>query len=255
MQDVAGGRKFRGASFKLVTLRGTIQFPSTALAEPKLQKLVVHFRSGDGPRLSSVEVRPTSNGSVHMETNIRGDYGRGKPSHRVARMPVFQPITVGAPLVIDCRSSSPEDSRAAIQGLRADGVEAEFARKPLGTTESATTTATRPPLPGDAGDADAGPEADAREPPPASEPPNPIVLSADTFATKGQAIADANLLVARPRDRTGRSPAHGIRYWNGRVAGEYGDGAASRPWKGADRRRAVRLRGRCGVLPPVEQQR
>ena len=74
VEDVAGGRKFCGGAHKLVMLRGTIQFPSAALAEPKLQKLVVHFRSSQGPRLSSVEVHSGSNVSLHRETDIRGDY-------------------------------------------------------------------------------------------------------------------------------------------------------------------------------------
>ena len=224
VQDVAGGRKFRGASFKLVTLRGTLQFPSTALAEPKLLKLVVHFRSGDGPRLSSVEVRPTSNGSVHMETNIRGDYAtREILTAGSANAWVFQSIAVGTPLVVRLSVEFAGGFEGGDPGdFVLTGVEAEFARKPLGTTEAATTTATRPPLPGMPGGRGRGPGGGRAGTPPVSEP-NPIVLSADTFATKGQAIADANLLVAALRETEPDGPQRtgfdiGMGAWQGNTA-------------------------------------
>jgi len=221
VEDVAGGRKFRGGAHQLVMLRGTIQFPSAALAEPKLQKLVVHFRSRQGPRLSAVEVRNTSNGSLHRETNITGDFvTRESLTPGSANAWVFQSINVGAPLIVRL---SVEFSGGFEGGDPGDfvltGVEAEFARKPLGPIES-TTTATLPPLPSGRG---RGPGPGRGGAPPPSAPANQDVLSANTFAIKGQTIADANLLVAALRDSEPEGPQRtgfdiGMGAWQGHTA-------------------------------------
>ena len=73
--DVAGGRRFRGKAFAKVVLRGVLQMPSSSAAEPKMQRLVIHFRtSSSGPSLRSVELRNGSNVAFHLETNIGGDF-------------------------------------------------------------------------------------------------------------------------------------------------------------------------------------
>ena len=69
VQDVPSGRSFRGEAHQLVYLRGTVQVPASA--EPKLTKLVVHFRTSEGPRLRSVEL---PNSSIRLRTDITGDY-------------------------------------------------------------------------------------------------------------------------------------------------------------------------------------
>jgi len=72
--DVAGGRRFRGKAFATVVLRGVLQVPPSSAADPKLQRLVIHFRtSPSGPSLRSVELRNGSNVAFRLETNIGGD--------------------------------------------------------------------------------------------------------------------------------------------------------------------------------------
>jgi hypothetical protein len=163
-----------------------------------------------------------------LETNIRGDYvTREILTQGSANAWVFQSITVGAPLVVRLSVEFAGGFEGGDPGdFVLTGVEAEFARKPLGTTEAATTTATRPPLPGMPGGRGRGPGGGrAGTPPPVSEP-NPIVLSADTFATKGQAIADANLLVAALRETEPDGPQRtGFDIGMGAWQGNTGDGA------------------------------
>jgi hypothetical protein len=75
VDDVAGGRRFRGVAFAKVILRAVIQLPPASTAEPKIQRLVVRFRtSRSGPSLRSVELRNGSNVAVRLVTNIGGDY-------------------------------------------------------------------------------------------------------------------------------------------------------------------------------------
>jgi hypothetical protein len=55
VEDVGGGRRVRGEAFALVTLQAKIQLPSASLAEPRLQRLVIRFRtSASGPSLRAV---------------------------------------------------------------------------------------------------------------------------------------------------------------------------------------------------------
>ena len=62
VDDVGGGRRFRGEAFALVTLQAKLQMPSTSVAEPRLQRLVIRFRtSASGPSLRAVELRNGSN--------------------------------------------------------------------------------------------------------------------------------------------------------------------------------------------------
>ena len=72
---VSGGLRVRGQAFALVTLRATLRMPSPAAADPKLRRLVIHFRtSPNGPSLRSVELRNGSNVEVRLPTDLRGDY-------------------------------------------------------------------------------------------------------------------------------------------------------------------------------------
>ena len=150
VENIAGGgRKFRGGDRQLVILSGTIQIPPATSAEPKLQKLVVHFRTIDGPRLLSVELH---NGSDvrRRQTNVKGDYVTREvltPAN-TANAWEFQSINARAPLVV--RLSV--EFGGGFEGI-ADpgefvltGVVAEFPRKPLATGE--TTTDVNRSLPG-----------------------------------------------------------------------------------------------------------
>jgi len=140
-----GGRKFRGGERQPVILRGTIQIPPATSAEPRLQKIAVHFSTSDGPRLLWVELH---NGSDvrRRETNISGDYRTRealKPSN-TANAWEFGSMNVHAPLVV--RLSI--EFGGGFEGI-ADpgtfvltGVVAEFPRKPLGSLETTTSAVT-----------------------------------------------------------------------------------------------------------------
>lgn len=76
VDDVPGGRRFRGKPGARVTIRGLLAIPAPKSGEPRMQGLVVHFRtSPSGPRLRAVEMRNGSNVEFRIDTNLRGDYG------------------------------------------------------------------------------------------------------------------------------------------------------------------------------------
>ena len=73
VDDAGGGRRFRGEAFALVTLQAKLQIPSASLAEPRLQRLVIRFRtSASGPSLRAVELWNGSHREVRFDTNIDG---------------------------------------------------------------------------------------------------------------------------------------------------------------------------------------
>jgi hypothetical protein len=77
VDDVAGGRRFRGRAFAKVTLRAVLRMPAASAADPKMQRLVIHFRtSPSGPSLRSVELlHPGSTSKLfHIDTHLTGDY-------------------------------------------------------------------------------------------------------------------------------------------------------------------------------------
>src|SRR5262249_35379613 len=81
MENVGSGRRFRGKAHELVTLRGVLQIPRPDAAEPRLQRLVVHFHTGNGSRLQTVELR---NGSspFSIEPNSEATTRRAIPRMR-----------------------------------------------------------------------------------------------------------------------------------------------------------------------------
>jgi hypothetical protein len=141
MEDVGSGRRFRGKAHQLVTLRGVLQMPRPDAAEPRLQRLVVHFRTSVGPRLQIVELRNGSSTPFRIDTDLRGDYATSetlKPP-RAANAWVISPITVGSATVIRLavQFSGGIDSAVDPGEFVLIGVGAEFPRK-----WSTSTTAT-----------------------------------------------------------------------------------------------------------------
>jgi hypothetical protein len=56
VDDVAGGKRFRGKGFAKVIVKAALQLPPSSSADPTVQRLVVHFRtSPSGPSVRSVE--------------------------------------------------------------------------------------------------------------------------------------------------------------------------------------------------------
>ena len=75
IDDVGGGRRFRGKAFAKVIVKGALQIPPSASTDPRLQRLVVHFRtSPSGPSLRSVELRNGANSAFLLQTHVEGDY-------------------------------------------------------------------------------------------------------------------------------------------------------------------------------------
>lgn len=176
VEDIAGGRRFRGQAYKLVFLRGSIQIPAATSAEPKLQKLVVHFRTSQGPRLFSVEVRNGSNVSFRIATDIRGDYTTRetlKPD-TAANAWAFQPINVGAPLVVRLSVQFSGGYEGGDPGeFVLTGVVADFPRK-----FSTTTGVNRGARLGDLlGVGRGGPPAGGATPPVLSVPANQVIYA------------------------------------------------------------------------------
>lgn len=140
VEDIAGGRRFRGKAFADIILKGTIQIPPATSAEPKPQKLIIHFYTRNGPSLRSIELRAGTN-PFRAEINITGDY------RTVERLQgnawAFSPMN-GAPLVarLSIRFPGGFEGNSDPGDFVLTGVVAEFPRKPIATS-STTTTAER----------------------------------------------------------------------------------------------------------------
>jgi len=75
VDDVPGGRRFRGKADALLKLRAVLRMPPSSSAEPKMQRLVIHFRtSPEGPSLRSVEVFNGATAEFRITTMLKGDY-------------------------------------------------------------------------------------------------------------------------------------------------------------------------------------
>jgi len=73
--NVGSGRRFRGTGQDVI-LEATIKVPPASSAEPRLERLAVHFRSENrsGASVQSVELRNGGAASIHLSTDLRGDY-------------------------------------------------------------------------------------------------------------------------------------------------------------------------------------
>lgn len=75
VDDVTGGRRFRGKAGALLKLRALVRMPSASAADPKMLRLVVHFRTNTaGPSLRSVEVLNGTTAEFRIAVNLKGDY-------------------------------------------------------------------------------------------------------------------------------------------------------------------------------------
>jgi hypothetical protein len=75
IDDVAGGRRFRGRPGASVIVYGRLRLPAPSVGEPKMQGLYVHFYTSEsGPSLRGVELRDGRLVTLHVDTNLAGDY-------------------------------------------------------------------------------------------------------------------------------------------------------------------------------------
>jgi hypothetical protein len=143
VDDVPGGRRFRGQSFAKVTLRAVLQMPAPSAGDPKLKRLVIHFRtSPSGPSLRSVELRNGSNAAFRLETNIGGDYTAREVTKPEGSANAWDfgavPVTVGAQSVLRLEVQFPGgiDSQINPGEFVVTAVGTEFPRK-LSTSATA----------------------------------------------------------------------------------------------------------------------
>ena len=148
VEDVGGGeRKFR-ATDTTVTLRGLVQLPPPSVADPRLQRVVVRFRTNrQGASLRSVELRNGSgSGAVfHIETMLSGDFTSREMTQpkAVANAWVIEPTSVGAQSNLRLEVGFP----GGFEGARPEeivlaSVELEFPRKPLKLADTVVHSST-----------------------------------------------------------------------------------------------------------------
>jgi len=117
VEDVAGGRRFRGQAFSELTLRGVLRLPPASSAAPKVQRLVLHFRtSPSGPSLRSVELLNGSKVEFRIETHLEGDYTARETAAPavVANAWAFEPRAVGSQTVLRLKIQFPGGFDSAV---------------------------------------------------------------------------------------------------------------------------------------------
>lgn len=136
VDDVAGGRRFRGHARATLMLRATLRIPPSNSADPRLQRLVIHFRtSPSGPSLRGVELLSGTRREFGIETNLQGDYTTRettKPDF-VANVWAFAPIGVSAQSVVRLEVLFPVgfDSKIDPGEFVLSAVTGDFPRKSL----------------------------------------------------------------------------------------------------------------------------
>lgn len=104
MEDVAGGRRFRGKAFERLILTAPLQMHPSSSADHKLKRLVIHFRtSPGGPSLQTVEVMDGSVADFKIETHLVGDYTTKEmvgPESLANAWVLQQPISVSAQSIL-----------------------------------------------------------------------------------------------------------------------------------------------------------
>jgi hypothetical protein len=141
VEDVSGGgRRFRGPAFSELILRGSLRLPAANAATPRLERLVLHFRTGSsGPALQWVELLNGGKVEFHLDANLRGDYStRETTAAPFANTWVLPSIAVSAQTVIRLKVGfgGGFDSQVSPEDFLLTQVVADFPRKitpPIGT--------------------------------------------------------------------------------------------------------------------------
>jgi hypothetical protein len=110
VENVAGGRRFRGQAFSELILRGVLRMPPASSAVPTVQRLVIHFRtSPSGPSLRSIELLNGSKVELRFETHLEGDYTKRETATPpiVANAWTFEPRAVGSQTVVRLKVQFP----------------------------------------------------------------------------------------------------------------------------------------------------
>jgi hypothetical protein len=149
VEDVGGGRRFRGEAFALVTLQAKLQIPSASVAEPRLQRLVIRFRtSASGPSLRAVELWNGSNKAFRLETNIGGDLATREAAAPKGSANTWDfaavPARVGSDSMLRLEVQYPGgfDSPVNPGDFVMLSAQTEFVRKP----QTGTTAVVEPPI-------------------------------------------------------------------------------------------------------------
>lgn len=151
VDNVAGGRRFRGKAFAKVLVRATLQMPPASSAEFKMQRLVIHFRtSQSGPSLRSVELRNGANSEFRLQTQVAGDYTAREVTTPESSANAWDwsrvPVKVSAQTVVRLEIQFPGgfDSQINPGEFVLTGVVVDFPRKamPLPTTIPSTNAGT-----------------------------------------------------------------------------------------------------------------
>ncbi len=150
VDDAAGGRRFRGEAFALVTLQAKLQIPSASLAEPRLQRLVIRFRtSASGPSLRAVELWNGLIKAFRLETNIGGDFATRETAAPKGSANTWDcaavPVHVGADSVLRLEVQYPGgfDSPVNPGDFVILSAQTEFVRKRLTSTTAVLDSPTR----------------------------------------------------------------------------------------------------------------
>ena len=158
--DTPGGRSFRAGQGETINVRGVLQMPPSSAALPKLQKLVIKFRtistSGLGPpHLKSVELRNGSSREFQVDNDLEGDWSSrevdsppASPSGANAwifRNPIKVNPQTAIRLVVYFSSAIDINTSLNPGEFVLTGVEGYFERKPIEIPKS-TTLDLSPPI-------------------------------------------------------------------------------------------------------------
>jgi hypothetical protein len=147
VDDVTGGRRFRGQAFSQLMLRAAIRMPPSSTADPRLIRIVVHFRtSPSGPSLRSVALLNGTAVRFNIKTQLTGDYTARETTapSAIANVWAFQPTDVRSDSVLRLEVQFPGgfDSSVNPGEFVLTSVVIVFPRKP-----QTTIHATRPRWP------------------------------------------------------------------------------------------------------------
>jgi hypothetical protein len=135
IEDIEGGRRFRGKAFQRLILTAPIQMHPSSSADHKLKRLVIHFRTSRwGPSLQTVEVLDGTVARFKIETRLEGDYATQevvKPESLANVWSLREPISVNSHSIIRLEVQFPGgfDSKVDPGDFVIIGVELDFPLK------------------------------------------------------------------------------------------------------------------------------